>query len=232
MRLLLIPILLTSTALPDTYIKNSVITNSVIGDNFSSTGRSSSSSLVTKNITPKAKFSKIEISFPAKLTIQKSSISDIKLRIDKNFKDNILFKVYNDTLHIEVDGTINTRLKTEIVVGTQYLDMLKVGSTTAVYIKGFNLSTFNLFVSGTAKVTFLSGHIDNLSLRSEGTSRISLEKIDINRATIVSKGTSRTTINVNEFLNVNLSAISKVKYFGNPRIKKKIKALGKLIKIN
>ncbi len=231
MRLLLIPILLTSSILSDTYIKNSVISNSIIGDNFSSIDRSSST-FGSKHIRPRAKFSGIEIKFPAKLTVVKSSTPNIKLKMDKKFIDNILFKVYNDTLHIYTDSSINTNLKTEIIVQTESLNMLKVGGTTAVDIKGFTLQNFKLFVSGTAKVTFLSGSINHLFLQSEGTSRISLEKIYVKRARVVSKGTSKITINVNETLNVNLSGISKVKYFGNPTIQKRIKGLGKLIKMN
>jgi hypothetical protein len=231
MRFLLIPILLTSSVLSDTYIRNSVISNSVIGDNFSSI-KEYSSTLSTKNIIPKGKFSKIEIKFPAKLTITKSSFSNIKLKMDKNFIDNIFFKVYNDTLHIYTDSSISTRLKTEIVINAKFLEMLKVGGTTNAYIKGFNVSSFKLLVSGTAKVTFLSGSINRLSLQSSGTSKINLDKIYVNQATIESRGTSKTIINVSEKLNVNLSGIAKVQYFGNPRIQKKTKGLGKLIKMN
>ena len=234
MRFLLIPILLTSSAFPDTYIKNSVIRNSIIGDNLSHTQQTeqSSASSTTKHVIPHGKFSKIEIKFPAKLRIEQSSKPDIKLKMDKNFIDNILFKVYNDTLHIYTDSSINTRLQTEIVVHTQLLNMLTIGGTTYADIQGFNSTNFKLRASGTSKVTFSSGSITNLTLNSEGTSKINLEQIRVKYASIISKGTSKTTINVSEDLNVNLSGISKVRYFGNPKIQKRIKGLGKLIKMN
>lgn len=231
MRLLLIPILLTSSALCDTYIKNSIISNSIIGDNLSSSYQTSGTS-ISKNIKLNAKFSKVEIKFPAKVTIKQSSKTDVTLKIDKNFMDSVSFKVYNDTLHIDTHGSINTNIQTEIVIHSELLNMLTIGGTTHLYAEGFNPTNFNLLTSGTAKVTFLSGSIENFFLESAGTSQINLEKIDIRNATIVSKGTSSTTINVSKNLNVKLHGISKVKYFGNPNIQKRIKNLGKLIKLN
>ena len=231
MRFLLIPILLTSSAFSDTYIQNSTISNSIIGDNFSTTQQRSSIS-TTKSIKLNKSFSKVNIGFSAKIIIKKSSKSDAILKIDKKFIDNISFKVYNDTLHIDTHGSIHTAIQTEIIIHSELLDMLTVGGTTRASIEGFHSANFNLRTSGTARVTFLSGGIENFFLNSRGTSQISLENINVQNATIVSKGTSKTTINVSNNLNVKLRGISKVKYFGNPKIQKNIKNLGKLIKLN
>jgi len=232
MRLLLIPILLTSSAFSDTYIQNSTISNSIIGDNFSTTTQQISTVSITKHIKLNKKFSRINIRFPVKVVVKQSSNSDVILKIDKKFIDNVSFKVYNDTLHVDTHGSINTNIATEIVIHTKLLDMLTVGGTTRASIEGFYSTNFNLRTSGTSRVTFLSGGIENFFLNSRGTSQISLENIETKNATIVSKGTSKTTINVSNNLNVKLRGISKVKYFGNPKIQKNIKNLGKLIKLN
>ena len=230
MKRLFIPLILTSFASSDTYIHNSVITNSMIGSNISSNS-GKHFSLINKQIILEENFSKIHVNFPLELSIKKRIKNDIKVKIDKNFKNNISFKVYNDTLHINRIGNINTRLRTKVTIGTSSLNELTLGSTTHANIEGFNSKNLKLSVSGTAKVNFLSGSIENLFLESKGTSRIHLEKIPINNATIIASGTSKIVINVNDNLNVNLSGVSKVKYLGNPSIKKKLNRLGKLIKI-
>ena len=230
MKILLIPLVLTSFALSDTYIHNSVITNSMIGNNISSS-LAKHSSLINKHIILEKSFSKIHVNFPLELTIQKNFKNDIKVEIDKNFKDNISFKVYNDTLHINLIGNINTRLRTKVTIGTRSFNELTLGHTTHANIKGFSLKNLKLSVSGTAKVNFSSGSIENLFLEAKGTSKIHLEKISISNATIIAKGTSKIAINVNDSLNVNLSGVSKVKYWGNPLIKKTLNNLGKLIKM-
>ena len=230
MKILIIPLILTSFSSSDTYIQNSVITNSMIGSNISY-GSAKHSSLIKKQIILKENFSKINVNFPIELNIQKSFKNNIKLEIDKNFKKNISFKVYNDTLHINLVGNINTRLRTKVTIDTGSLNELTLGNTTHANIKGFNTKNLKLFVSGTAKVNFSSGSIENLFLESKGTSKIHLEKISVSNATIIAKGTSKTVINVNDNLNVTLSGVSKVKYLGNPSIKKTLNNLGKLIKI-
>ena len=230
MKILLIPLILTSFSSSDTYIKNSVITNSMIGSNISY-GSAKHSSLIKKQIILKENFSKIHVNFPIELNIQKRFKNDIKLEIDRKFKKNISFKVYNDTLYINLVGNINTRLRTKVTIGTGSLNELTLGNTTHANIKGFHSKNLKLFVSGTAKVNFSSGSIENLFLESKGTSKIHLEKISVRNATIIAKGTSQTVINVKNNLNVTLSGVSKVKYFGNPSIKKTLNNLGKLIKI-
>ena len=230
MKILVIPLLLTSIISSDTYIHNSIITNSVIGSNISSSSEKHSS-FIDKQIILKENFTKIHVNFPLKLNIYKTLKNDIKLRIDKNFKDNISFKVYNDTLHINLIANINTRLRTQVTIGTRSFNELTLGSATHANIKGFNNKNLKLSVSGTAKVNFSSGSIENLFLEAKGTSKIHLEKISVSNATIIAKGTSKTVINVNDNLNVTLSGVSKVKYLGNPSIKKTINNLGKLIKI-
>ena len=231
MKILLIPLILTSFSSSDTYIHNSIITNSMIGNNISSSAEKKQSSLINKHIILEENFSKIHVNFPLELSIQKTFKNDIKLEIDKNFKNNISFKVYNDTLHINLIGNINTRLRTKVTIGTASLNELTLGNTTHANIKGFNSKNLKLSVSGTAKVNFSSGSIENLFLEAKGTSKIHLEKIAISNATIIATGTSKTVINVNNHLDVDLSGVSKVKYLGNPSIKKKLNRLGKLIKI-
>ena len=230
MKILVIPLILTSFSSSDTYIQNSIITNSVIGNNISSSSEKHSS-LINKHIILEENFTKIHVNFPLELSIQKTFKNDIKLEIDKNFKNNISFKVYNDTLHINLIGNINTRLRTKVTIGTPSFNELTLGNTTHANIKGFNSKNLKLFISGTAKVNFSSGSIENLFLEAKGTSKIHLEKISISNATIIAKGTSKTVIHVNDNLNVTLSGVSKVKYLGNPSIKKTLNNLGKLIKI-
>jgi len=230
MKFLVIPLLLTSILSADTYIHNSTITNSMIGSNIFSSSEKHSS-LITKQIILEENFTKIHVNFPLELNIHKTLKNDIKFKIDKNFKNNISFKVYNDTLHINLIGNIHTRLRTKVTIGIPSLNELKLGNTTHANVKGFNSNNLKLLISGTAKVNFSSGSIENLFLEAQGTSKIHLEKIFIRNATITAKGTSKTVINVNNNLNVTLSGVSKVKYLGNPSIKKTINNLGKLIKI-
>ncbi|SFV63441.1 hypothetical protein MNB_SV-12-383 [hydrothermal vent metagenome] len=228
MRILFIPILLTLPSLSDTYIHNSIITNSTVGSNISM--QQGSGILATKNVMLRGEFNKINIKIPADITIHQSSKKAITLKMEKDFIDNVLFEVNNSTLNIGTKGSINSRLKIEIVVSTASINALSVSSTADVTVDGFSVKSFELFSAGTSKVTFLSGDIGTLSLQSKGTSQINLEQIQVKRAKIVSQGTSRTNINVSDNLTVKLSGISKVEYSGNPKITQKLSGLGKLIK--
>ena len=227
MRILLIPLLLTFPALSDTYIHNSIITNSTIGSNIQG---QSSGILSTKSITPKGTFTKINIKIPANVRVKQSSQGAVTLKMEKDFINNVQFKVSNGTLNISTTGSINTSSKIDIVINTKSIDALSVSTTAKVIVEGFDSNYFNLSAFGTSKVTFRSGDIETLSLQSGGTSRVDLSQIHIKNAKIVSKGTSRTKIDVSDSLTVQLSGISKVRYSGNPQINKSISGLGKLIK--
>jgi hypothetical protein len=230
MKFLLISLFLASFVSADTYIQNSIITDSIIGNNISSSSNNPSS-FINRQVIVEESFSKVHVNFPLELSIKKTSKNNIKLKVDKKFKDNISFKVYNDTLHINLIGSINTRLRTKVTIGIPSLNELKLGNTTDANVKGFNSNNLKLLISGTAKVNFSLGSIENLFLEAKGTSKIHLEKISISNATIIAKGTSKIMINVNNNLNVTLSGVSKVRYLGNPSIKKTLNNLGKLIKI-
>ncbi len=228
MRILLIPILLTLHSLSDTYIHNSTITNSTIGSNISI--KQGSGVLSTKHIVPRERFNKIDIEIPADVVIQQSLQKAITLKMEKDFIDNVSFKVSNHTLNITTKGNINSNSKIDITISTEQLNALVVSSTANVTVEGFDSKSFELSTSGTSKVTFLSGDIESLSLESRGTSRIDLEQIRVKRAKIVSGGTSQTKIDVSDNLTVRLSGISKVRYSGNPQVNQKLSGLGKLIK--
>lgn len=230
MKLLLIPILLSSSILSDTYIKDSVIIDSVIGDNFSSSDQKTSS-LESKNILLNQKFTKIMVNIPANISIENAIQSEVNLKMDQEFIEKLSFKVHDDTLYIDRVASINTRLPIDIVLYHNKFNQLTVKSARNVMIKDFNLLKLGLFVSGTSKVTFLSGSIDNLLLDSKGTSQIDLENIVIKNAVIKSKGTSKTKISIDESLNVDLSGISTVEYKGNPKVQKRITGLAKLRKM-
>jgi hypothetical protein len=223
------PILLTFPALSDTYIHNSVITNSTIGSNIPIA--QSSGILSTKSITPREEFNKIDIKIPANVRIKHSLRKAITLKMEKDFIDNVQFKVSNGTLKISTTGNINSRSKIEIVIATNSMDALRVSTTAKVIVDRVSSNYFDLLTFGTSKVTFHSGDIGTLSLQSGGTSRVNLSGVHIKNAKIVSKGTSRTKIDVSDNLTVKLSGISKVRYSGNPQIRKSISGLGKLIKI-
>lgn len=230
MKILLIPILLSSSILSDTYIKDSVIIDSVIGNNLVSSEQKKSS-FESKTIFLNKKFMKIIVNIPANISIENSSESKINLKMDKDYIEKLSFKVHDDTLYIDRIASINTRLPIDIVLYHNEFNQLNVKSASKVKVKDFNLAKLELFVSGTSKVIFLSGSINNLLLDSQGTSKINLENVVIKNAIIKSKGTSKIKLNIDGSLNVNLSGIVRVKYKGNPKIQKRIFGLAKLIKI-
>jgi hypothetical protein len=228
MRILLMPILLTFPSLSDTYIHNSVITNSTIGSNIPI--EQSSGILSTKSITPRGEFHKIDIRVPANVRVEQSSKRAIRLKMEKKFIDNVEFRVSNGTLTVTTIGSINSRSKIEIIIPMDSIDALRVSTTAKVILNRVSSNYFDLSAFGTSKVIFRSGDIGTLSLHSGGTSRVDLSRVHIKNAKIVSKGTSRTKIDVSDNLTVKLSGISKVRYSGNPQIRKSISGLGKLIK--
>jgi len=230
MKILLIPLFFSSFALSDTYIKNSVITNSIIGNNFVSSEKEAFS-LASKNITLNKSFTKLSINLAGNIRIEKSNSPHIKLTSDKKILDKFSFKVLDDTLYLDTTASINTKAPINIVVYTSSFKELSVQGTARLDITGFDLHRLNILSSGTSRVTFVSGSIENFSLNSRGTSKVNLKDIYVKNAVITAKGTSKTEININGNLSVDLSGISKVKYWGNPNIQKRTKNLAKLIKM-
>jgi hypothetical protein len=202
----------------------------VIGSNVSYSNNTGT--LSTKNINLQKHFNAININLPAKVEIKYSSKRSISITMEKKFIDNISTSVSNNILEIHSINSIHSRFNINITINTPSLEMLEVRSTAKVVLNNFNLQNFKLSTAGTSNVTFLSGEIQNFFLNSEGTSKINLEAIDIKNATIVSRGISKTRIKVTNNLNVELSNIAKVMYYGNPTIKKSLIGLGKLIKIH
>lgn len=107
----------------------------------------------------------------------------------------------------------------DIVVPT--LASIELNGNNQVSLKGVAKGDLELIFSGSNQFVG-QGSLDTLKMTVDGESNIDASKLVANEVVIVSNGSSKIMVYPKEELNVKISGVGTVNYFGNPKVEQVI----------
>ncbi len=125
---------------------------------------------------------------------------------------------------INFESIGNLHLKNNIKVGNLKITNKGVGE---IKIDDCHVNKFDL-ISKSVGTIKIKGSANESSIHSENIGQIDCSKFKAKKAKVVSKGTSDLLVYANESIDITISGIGKIKYYGNPQdVKTDISRLGK-----
>lgn len=184
-------------------------------------------------------FNKIHVEGVIHVIITKGEKS-VEVKTTKTILPLIITKVVDDELLIFIKPNSSYQGKVEVYVSIDSLNGLVASGNSSIKTHGdrFETDVITLESSGNSDISFsvicktfnvtLSGNSDiSFNLLSEtvelnidcgGNSKFNGNRLESKHCKVNTSGNSETEVNVSETLDIDLSGISTLKYYGNPDI--------------
>ncbi len=183
-------------------------------------------------------FDKICLSHAFVADIQHSETYKTQIRIDDNLNGYLVSEQESTTLHIGLNPSYDySHTNCAINICTPAVKELELSGTSTVTITGFNsdnnffacltgtsilsadlfADTITLILTGVGNVS-MSGKADKLNVNADGVHTLHGKELLCNHADMQLTGVSKATITATSLLDVLLSGVSGLNYYGSPRL--------------
>lgn len=198
-------------------------------------------------------FSKIDVHYPAVITIKQGETDSITLKSDDNLLSQITTKVEAGELVIDNkerlwSQRVDPSDRLLITITVKNLSEVDFPSAGEVSIEGIQSESLKLFISGAGSISMtevdlgllevhlsgagsinVTGIAESLDLGISGAGSFNGSHLKVDRADVNISGVGSAEIWVADELTVNLSGIGSVNYFGSPAtVQKSVSGLGKV----
>ena len=194
-------------------------------------------------------FNKIEISGGYKVYISEANRESLRIVADENLHEHIVTKVINNRLIIENNINFRKAKKREIYLEVKSIDNIFLSG--AIDFKGktvIKAETLNIDANGAVEIDlevrankiisefsgaceiYLSGKAEKVSIRASGGVEIEAYELIADRFNLIISGAGYAAVNAREELDVRVSGAAKVRYKGNPVVRKNIRGAASLRK--
>jgi hypothetical protein len=187
----------------------------------------------TRNV---GSFKSLEVSGAFEVYLVQGSQEEVIIEADDDLIDRIVTKVSGDELEIYVKGTVRSFKKMKAYITFRELSEIEISG--AVQLAGGNAMQFdrldldlsgacdvqldmeanklNLDLSGASKLE-LNGTVDQIDADCSGASKIYLEGLKARSVYFESSGASTAVLWVTDYLNIEGSGASTIRYKGEPK---------------
>lgn len=194
-------------------------------------------------------FHKIDISGGFKVYVSVANKESLKIIADENLHEHIETRVVNNRLKIENTINIRRAKKREIYIELRSIDNISLSG--AVEFKGKTLlkaETLTIDASGAVEIildvraekiicelsgacdVYLSGRADKVYVEATGGVELEAFELVTDRFNLTITGAGSATVHAREKLDVKISGAARVKYKGNPDVRKNITGAASLKK--
>jgi hypothetical protein len=150
------------------------------------------------------------------------------IRSDENLLPLVETKVSGDRLVIRTLKSLRPTEGVKVTVATPRLVGLSVGGAVKGKISGVQSERFTLKLSGAGSVD-IAGKAGELALSLSGAGRVRARELEAKKATVRSSGAGSVQVFASESLDVNLSGVGSVTYYGKPeQINKSVSGVGSI----
>ncbi|MCJ8347500.1 DUF2807 domain-containing protein [bacterium] len=175
-------------------------------------------------------FDKISIGGNIVLNIMGQKEQSLSITGEDNILPLILTEVKDKTLRIYSSKTYQTHQAIEVNIKIISLKTLDISGVVQGTISNLKEDSFELRASGASQL-IMSGNVKNVHINSSGAVMIQAQNLKTKSAKIDLSGTGKIEIHSEESLDITLSGMGMIHYYGNPKsIKQDISGMGKLIK--
>jgi predicted small secreted protein len=198
-------------------------------------------------------FHGVDLTALGDLSIQQGEKDELRIQADDNLMHHIISEVHDGILTISFDDnkwsnfyTSSESIKFYLTVkdldaiqfsGAGKITVEDVSSPTlsvslngvgSIYIENVTADSLNINLSGAGDLS-VDGIVTNQNINLSGVGSYHAADLDSQSATITLSGAGSATIWVEDSLDVHISGIGSVGYFGDPHVIKSISGLGSLI---
>lgn len=162
------------------------------------------------------------------LTVEVGAPARLELRTDENLLPLVETKVSGGRLAIRTLKNLRPTKGVEVTVATPKLRGLTIGGAVKGKVSGVDSERFSLKLSGAGSVE-LGGKAGELELSLSGAGSVRARGLEAKRATVRSSGAGSVQVFASESLEIDVSGVGSVTYFGKPeKIKKTVSGVGSI----
>jgi len=181
-------------------------------------------------------FSQVNIKGDFNVTIKQGSKNEITVSGPSRSVSRMSTNIVGNQLNVNASNTAINLNDLTIELTVEYLDYLNITEGATVTFDNADLSQLSISTNSDSRA-LVNGNIDEVRVFCFGRSRVDLEgtindlNVDLNdgarlyayealtkEATVVTEEESRARLTVNEYLSVEASGFSSVRYKGNPEV--------------
>ncbi len=181
-------------------------------------------------------FSQVNIKGDFNVTIKQGSKNEITVSGPSRSASRMFTNIVGNQLNVNASNTAINLNDLTIELTVEYIDYLNITEGATVTFDNADLSQLSISTNSDSRA-LVNGNIDEVRVFSFGRSRVDLEgtindlNVDLNdgarlyayeaqtkEAAVVTEEESRARLTVNEYLSVEASGFSSVRYKGNPEV--------------
>ena len=198
-------------------------------------------------------FSRVAISGIGTLYIEQGDREALVIEAEDNILPYLESEVRNNTLELGVQITgLNLRPteRIEYYLTVRDLEQVEASGTADVYILSLTTSEFQIEISGLGDVTVdalfsdsvrtdisgsgdvrIAGEVADQEVQISGLGNYDAGDLESDVALIVMSGSASATVWAKESLDVRISGVGDVEYYGSPQVRQQISGLGSLLQL-
>jgi hypothetical protein len=171
-------------------------------------------------------FDRVEGGGAYTLAVEVGEPARLELRTDENLLPLVETKVSGGRLSIRSLKNLRPTEEVEVTVVTPKLRGLAISGAVKGKVSGVDSARFSLKLSGAGSVE-LGGKVGELELSLSGAGSVRARGLEAKRAAVRSSGAGSVQVFASESLELDLSGVGSVTYFGKPeKLKKSVSGVG------
>jgi len=145
---------------------------------------------------------------------------------DVNIIEHVLASVTNQTLRLSIDKSYSSSYPIAIDISSQSLQEMNLAGVGEVKLDNLKTDQLTINITGTGDVS-VTGKANTLKLIVQGTGDVMARYLDSDAVTVELEGTGNVEVTAHSKLDVNMTGVGNVLYFGSPQnISKQISGVG------
>ena len=182
---------------------------------------------IEKEVRSLGDFTRLSVYGNTVVNYKPSSVQSVAVQADSNIIPLIQTQVQNGVLIIRSQPGAVFTTKNPIVINlasTSLVDVHSSGANT-VNMADLNLDALTIDFNGSGQGVF-SGKVNRVRYSLVGASQLDARALKAKQADVQLIGASELSLSVSDKLNVSVSGVGKLTYFGSPTISQSISGLG------
>ena len=175
-------------------------------------------------------FNQILLLIPAEAEVLCGRNLQIEIKGDENILPIITTEVKDGQLIVDADTSFTVDDKIKLIIEVQHLSALSVPGTCDMTVKNPKNESFTATLSGVGSLK-LSGNTANFKCTVSGAGLVNARELIANHTDITLSGAGSAEVYASQSLNVTISGVGNVSYYGDPEsVTKNIAGLGRVKK--
>jgi hypothetical protein len=170
-------------------------------------------------------FKTIAVRGPVHLIVEVGKVQSLRVEGDQKFLDNILTRVVDGELHLDMKQTSNFQMRDHdrIVITVPELASFRGEGAGLVKLNNVRADRFDVNYRGAGSLQ-MNGQVGKLRLQAQGVGEVEAKNLVAQDADVSFEGIGSVTVHAKQRLNATVHGMGNLTYYGNPRALSKVVA--------